>query len=176
MHFNSPPIMCSLQMNTYFFSTRSVAFSFSSLLSWLLPAQLGWRLLGWRGAGQQPVPRPVRHALTLYLDINSSIDHVCLKSNEKESRELRKTPNRINQNQQPPLTFRKQKGCLCTGMKTHIQTQLAHTPLLQRTNTSYRYFHTYTVEVASQQARNTNSPPPLHLFHLQPSRSLEYDP
>lgn len=54
-----------------------------------------------------------------YLDINSSIDHVCVKSEEKESREVRRNPNRINQKQQLPLSFRKQKCCLPTSMHTH---------------------------------------------------------
>ena len=49
-----------------------------------------------------------------YLDFNSSIDHVCVKSEEKESREVRKNPNRIDQKQQLPLPFRKQKCCTNT--------------------------------------------------------------
>lgn len=47
-------------------------------------------------AGQQPAPGPVQHVLTFYLHINLSIDHVCVKREEKESREVRKTTTRIH--------------------------------------------------------------------------------
>ena len=58
-------------------------FLFTPLLTSLSPA--GLEAVG-VGVGRQPVPRPVRHVLTLYLDINSSIDHVCVKSEEKGER------------------------------------------------------------------------------------------
>lgn len=77
------------------------------------------------GVGQQPVPRPVRHVLTLYLHINSSIDYVCVKRREKGSREVRKTPNGIHQKQQPPMPFRKkEENAACTPACTHTHTHI----------------------------------------------------
>lgn len=34
--------------------------------------------------GQQPTPGEVQHVFTFYLHINSSIDHVCVKSEKGE--------------------------------------------------------------------------------------------
>lgn len=104
------------------------------------------------GAGRQPVPRPVRHVLPLYLHINSSIDHVCVKRGEKESREVRKTPNWIHQKQQSPLPLRKQKSCW------HTHTQTWHTPISSQGRTHHTYTYMHTVYRWRQIQRFTQQP------------------
>lgn len=54
------------------------------------------------GAGQQPAPGPRQHVLTFYFHINSSIDHACVKHEEKKkaAESEKQLPASIKINQQ----------------------------------------------------------------------------
>ncbi len=176
-------------MNTYFFSaTRSVALSFSSLLSWLLSAQLGWRKSGWGRGGSLCQGQCDMFWLFTYTLIQVLIMFV-LSARKKREGKSEKPQTEFIRNNSLHWPFRKNKCCLHTSTHAHTHTQ---TPQLPRTNTSYIYLDTYTAEdkfKASQQPPNlaptpsywhtdwhTWTQPPPHSFHLQHSKALGADP
>lgn len=131
-------------MNTYFFSsTRSVALSFSSLLSWLLSAQLGWRL-GW-GRGDSLYQG---HCDMFWLFTYTLIQVLImfgLSTRKKRAGKSRKTA---------AIAIEEIKNVPCTQACTHAH---RHTPLNSQGRTHHTYTYTPMVEdrfKASQQPSN----------------------
>lgn len=123
------------------------------------------------GARQQPVPRPVRHVLPLYLHINSSIDHVLLNMRKR----------RAGKSEKHQTEFITKHHCN-SGNKNAADAH-GHIPLSSQGRTHHAYTPTvYEDKPSSHPTLLTNAHCDTHttttafIFHLQHSMSLDADP